>query len=239
MSDTITVLDDAHSVRSAALTSVQPREITESAFRALSAAGADPAEAQEGALAVLRAEADTQDGLALLEQLLDADWAQPMHRASAKSTSWAGVTVREVCCPGQPGLRTALQLMDLAADGPAAEVRVARTTAPGIPRKLWNDLLLRRTASLQRIIAITTTNGTEYLTVRNGAVCSTNEIPSEAIAALLLPRATGPETVVIVVPGTTGLAPQDIRIPAKPLKVREDEWRRMYQLSRKYLATDQ
>ena len=57
--------------------SVQPREISESAFRALCAAGAGPAEAGEGGLAVLRAEVDAQNGLDLLEQLLDARWTEP------------------------------------------------------------------------------------------------------------------------------------------------------------------
>ena len=59
MSNT-TTLPGRESAQGAAVAAVQPREITESAFRALCAAGADPAEAEEGGLAVLRAEVDSR-----------------------------------------------------------------------------------------------------------------------------------------------------------------------------------
>ncbi|ALE06274.1 hypothetical protein AL755_13730 [Arthrobacter sp. ERGS1:01] len=247
MSDkTYAVAGDTADVQGSGLVSVQPREIIETAFRALCAAGGDPAEAQEGGLAVLRAEADAQVGLALLEQLLEADWTQPMVPADTQSTSWAGVAVYELNCPGQPALRSAIQLMDLACSGSAEEVRVARTTVAGIPRPLWNDLLLRYSARLQRtiIIAITTaaatgTGGTEYLSVRNGAITTTTEPPSEAIAASLLPTADGNETVVVVLPYHAEAIQQDAGITQRPLKVRDEQWHRMYQLSRNYLMADQ
>ncbi|MDQ6753760.1 MAG: hypothetical protein M3017_10180 [Actinomycetota bacterium] len=241
MSENTTILTGAtDGDRATAVASVQPREITESAFRALCAAGADPAEAREGGLAVLRAEVDSKHGLALLEQLLAADWAQPMRAAGTRATSWAGVTVHELDCPDQPALRSAMQLIDLAASGGLREVRVVRTTVAGIPRQLWNDLLLRRSASLQRsiIVAISTADGTEYLTVHNGAVTSAMEPPSAAIAASVLPPSEGDNTVVVVLQGINELAQRDLSISQKPLKVREQEWHRMYQLSRNYLMAD-
>ncbi|WP_026555116.1 hypothetical protein [Arthrobacter sp. 35W] len=247
MSDTNTLAAGTAGVQGSAFASVQPREITESAFRALCAAGADPAEAREGGLAVLRAEADSQNGLALLEQLIDAGWAQSMRAAGTRSTSWAGVSVLELDCPQQPALRSAMQLIDLAASGSAGEVRVARTTASGIPRQLWNDLLLRRSASLQRTIIVAISNAaatdgggsTEYLTVQNGAVASATEPPADAIASSLLPTLDGNDTVIVVLPGTTELVHLDAGISQKPLKVREEEWHRIYQLSRNYLMADQ
>ncbi|MDJ0358428.1 hypothetical protein [Paenarthrobacter sp. PH39-S1] len=228
------------SVHGNAVCFVQPREIVESAFRAMCAAGADPAEAQEGGLAVLRAEVDSKDGLALLEQLLAADWAQPVRAAGTKATVWAGVTVHELDCPDQPALRSAMQLIDLAASGGAEEVRVSRTTCSGIPRQLWNDLLLRRSANLRRtiIVAISTKAGTEYLSVNNGTVTSASEPPSTALAASLLPPSDGENTVVVVLPGTSGPARQDANICQNPLKVSDHEWHRMYQLSRNYLMAD-
>lgn len=235
-----TVSASTESAHGTAVCSVQPREIVESAFRALCAAGADPAEAQEGGLAVLRAEVDSKHGLALLEQLLAADWSQPVRAAATRSTAWAGVTVHELDCPDQPALRSAMQLIDLAASGGAEEVRVSRTTVSGIPRPLWNDLLLRRSANLQRtiIVAISTKAGTEYLSVHHGSVTSASEPPSAAMAASLLPRSEGENTVVVVLPGTTGLDRQDANICQNPLKVSEYEWLRMYQLSRNYLMAD-
>ncbi|MDQ2744993.1 MAG: hypothetical protein M3Z66_22230 [Chloroflexota bacterium] len=223
-----------------AVCSVQPREIVESAFRALCAAGADPAEAQEGGLAVLRAEVDSKNGLGLLEQLLAADWAQPVRAAATRSTAWAGVTVHELDCPDQPALRSAMQLIDLAASCGAEEVRVSRTTVSGIPRPLWNDLLLRRSANLQHtiIVAISSTAGTEYLSVQQGSVTSESEPPSAALAASLLPPSDGENTVVVVLPGTAGAGRQDADICQNPLKVSDHEWRRMYQLSRTYLMAD-
>ncbi|MDQ6740727.1 MAG: hypothetical protein M3021_10305 [Actinomycetota bacterium] len=228
--------DSAHGT----VCSVQPREIVESAFRALCAAGADPAEAQEGGLAVLRAEVDAKQGLALLEQLLAADWAQPVRAAATRSTAWAGVTVHELDCPDQPALRSAMQLIDLAASGGAEEVRVSRTTVSGIPRSLWNDLLLRRSANLQRsiIVAISTKAGTEYLSVHHGSVISASEPPSAAMAASLLPRSEEENTAVVVLPSTTAPDRQDANICQNPLKVSEQEWHRMYQLSRNYLMAD-
>ncbi|MFQ4149975.1 hypothetical protein AAGW05_15000 [Arthrobacter sp. LAPM80] len=227
--------------RDTALASVQPREITESAFRALCAAGAEPAEAREGSLAVLRAEVDARNGLALLELLLDAAWAQPVSTAATRSTEWAGVTVHELDCPDQPTLRSALELIDLAVSGSPGETRVSRTTATGIPRELWNDLLMRRSASLERtiIVAVTTAAGTQYLSIDDGAVASASAPPSTAMAASLLPHSEGDNTVVVVLPGTAALETLDANISQKPLKVRENEWLRMYQLSRNYLMADQ
>ncbi|MET3923143.1 hypothetical protein [Arthrobacter sp. UYEF20] len=245
MSDTITGNHRANATRLPASVTVQPREITEAAFRALCAAGADPAEAQEGALAVLRAEADAQTGLSLFLLLLEGDWAQPHHPARAESSSWDGGTVRDLCPPEQPGLRTALQLLDLACDGPADEISVARTTAP-IPRSLWNDLLLRRTAELQRRIVVATSPpangnpdvdaGTNFLTVRNGTATATATLPSEALTTLVSQPADPRATIVISLPGGSQPDPQDISVPSKPLKVREDQWHQMYQLSRKFLV---
>lgn len=246
MSDTNTLDGGAEDTRGTTLASVQPREVTESAFRALCAAGADPSEAQEGALAVLRAEVDAHGGLVLLEDLLEACWAQPMLPAGTRSTSWAGITVHELDCPEQPALRTAIQLMDLASCGNTTEARVARTAVAGLPRTLWNDLLLRRSASLRRTIiaalpttADTEAGATEYLTVQDGAVTSSTEPPNEATAASVLRTPGGNGTVIIVLPGSTNPIQLDVRVCQKPLKVREEEWLRMYQLARNYLMADQ
>ncbi len=239
MSDTSLTCGTANA-SGTALAPVQPREITESAFRALCAAGADPAEAQEGGLAVLRAEVDSRHGLALLEELLEADWTQPVRASETRSTEWAGVTVHELDCPEQPALRSALELIDLAVSGTAGEVRVSRSTVAGIPHELWNDLLLRRSASLHRtiIVAISTASGTVYLSVHNGAALSATEPPSAAMAASLLPASEEANTVVVVLPGTAGQDLQNANICQNPLKVSEHEWLRMYQLSRNYLMAD-
>ena len=238
--NTTTIAGVTEREREIAVASVQPREITESAFRALCAAGADPAEAREGGLAVLRAEVDSRNGLALLEQLLAAAWSEPTCAASTRSTEWAGVTVHELDCPDQPALRSALELIDLAVSGSPGEIRVSRTTASGIPRELWNDLLMRRSANLQRtiIVAVTTAAGTQYLSIHHGAATAASEPPSTAMAASLLPPSDGENTVVVVLPGTAGLETLDANISQKPLKVRENEWLRMYQLSRNYLMAD-
>lgn len=223
---------------------VQPREIKEAAFRALCAAGADPLEAEEGALAVLRAEADAHAGLCLLEELLDTDWTTSLRPAAVRDASWAGGTLRKLDSAGQPPLRTALQLLDLAGDAPDGEASVTHTSDARIPGLLWNDLLLRHTASLQRRIIIATEDAgatagdgsaTVYLTVRDGVLSATQTLPPEAIRALM-PQTAGDSTVVMALPEqvhtkTTNIAP-------KPLKVREKEWQSMYQMSRKYLVPD-
>lgn len=221
--------------------SVQPREISESAFRALCAAGAGPAEAGEGGLAVLRAEVDAQNGLDLLEQLLDARWTEPVRAASTWSTEWAGTAIHELDCPDQPALRSALELIDLAVSGSPTEVRVSRTTAAGIPRGLWNDLILRRSATQQRtiIVAVTTATGTQYLSIHNGAVTSADQPPITALAVSLPPHSEGANTVVFVLPGTAEVEKLNANIDQSPLKVIESVWLRMYQLSRNYLKADQ
>lgn len=245
MSDTITgpAPDGQHTDRTIA---VQPREIKEAAFRSLCAAGADPLEAQEGALAVLRAEAEAHAGLRLLKELLDADWTTPLRPAAARDTSWVGGTLRELDCAGQPPLRTALQLLDLAADAPDGEVSVTRTSDGRIPGLLWNDLVLRHTASLGRRIIIATANAgaapddedaTDYLTVRDGVLSATRTLASEAITALI-PQTAGDSTVVMVLPEPVHTNPETTFIAPKPLKVREKEWQTMYQMSRKYLVPD-
>lgn len=242
MSENITTATGASdSGTTIAVVDVQPREITESAFRALCAAGADPAEAREGGLAVLRAEVEAHKGLELLEQLLAADWAQPARAAATRSTTWEGVTVHELDCPDQPALRSALELIDLAVSGGVDDVRLSRTTVAGIPRELWNDLILRRSANLHRtiIVAVTTAAGTDYLSIHNGAVTASNQPPSAAMAASLLPHSKGENTVVVVLPGTAVLEQLNPNIAQNPLKVSEPEWLRMYQLSRNYLMADQ
>ncbi|MGY2747613.1 hypothetical protein [Arthrobacter sp. UYCu723] len=245
MSDTITgpAPDGQQTDRTIA---VQPREIKEAAFRSLCAAGADPLEAQEGALAVLRAEAEAHAGLRLLEQLLDADWATPLRPAPARDTTWAGGTLRELDRAGQPPLRTALQLLDLAADAPDEEVSVTRTQHARIPGLLWNDLVLRRTASLGRRIVIATAHdgaapdkegATDYLTVRDGELSTTRTLASEAVTALLAQN-SGDSTLVMVLPEPVHTDPDTTFVPPKPLKVCAEEWQSMYQLSRKYLVPD-
>lgn len=245
MSDTITGNDPALPTRRPALVTVQPREITEAAFRALCAAGADPAEAQEGALAVLRAEADRQAGHSLLLELLEGDWTEPHHPASADTSTWAGGTVHDLRPPEQPALRTALQLLDLACSGSPDEVSAARTTAP-IPASLWNDLILRRSAQLQRRIVVATSSPanantdveacTQHLTFLNGTSNATDVLLSEALTTLMSqdPRAT----ILISYPSGTQPDSRNTSVPAKPLKVREGQWHQMYQLSRNFLVPD-
>ncbi|MDQ1060424.1 hypothetical protein QFZ23_004325 [Arthrobacter globiformis] len=245
MSDSITA-SGSGGQQTARIIAVQPREIKEAAFRSLCAAGADPVEAQEGGLAVLRAEAEAHAGLRLLEELLNADWTTPTRPTAAKDSSWVGGTLRELDCTGQPALRTALQLLDLAADAPDGEMSVTRTAQARIPGLLWNDLVLRRTASLGRRIIIATTHGgeardyedtTNYLTVRNGALSATQSPASEAVTALI-PQTTGHGTVVVVLPEPVHTHPETTNIPPKALKMREKEWQSMYQMSRKYLVPD-
>ncbi|WP_423181287.1 hypothetical protein [Arthrobacter sp. NyZ413] len=223
---------------------VQPREIKEAAFRSLCAAGADPAEAQEGALAVLRAQAEEHEGLRLLEELLDADWAAPARPTAATDVSWAGGTLREIESAGQPGLRTALQLFDLVTDAPAGEMAAARTSDVRIPALLWTDLVLRNTAARGRqiIIAITNPAGTQrnddktdYLTVRDGVLS-----PAPALEAVtgVIPSTTGSSTVVVALPEPAATNPDKSTIGPQPLTMREKDWQNMYQMSRKYLVPD-
>lgn len=245
MSDTTTVPAPNGPQAERAIT-LQPREINEAAFRSLCAAGADPAEAQEGALAVLRAETEAHAGLRLLEELLGADWTTPARPAAARDTSWMGGTLRDLDCAGQPPLRTALQLLDLAADAPAAEVSLTRALEARIRALLWNDLLLRRTASLGRRIIIASAragtapedgHATDYFTVTDGELSTTRALASEAVAALLPPTA-GASTVVIVLPEPVHTIPATTNVPPTALKMREKEWQSMYQMSRKYLVPD-
>lgn len=225
---------------------VQPREIKEAAFRSLCAAGADPLEAQEGALAVLRAEAEAHAGLQLLEELLNADWTTPTRPTAAKDASWLGGTLREIACADQPALRTALQLLDLAADAPNGEVTVTRTSQACIPGLLWNDLMLRHAASLGRRIIIATThdgaapgdkNTTNYLTVRDGVLSTTQSLASEAVTALI-PQTLEHGTVVVALPEPVHTSQETTNIPPKALKMCEKDWQSMYQISRKYLVPD-
>lgn len=245
MSETITGPGPAGSQTDRTI-AVQPREIKEAAFRSLCGAGADPLEAQEGALAVLRAEAEAQAGLRLLEALLDADWTAPPRPTAAKDMFWAGGTLRELDPAGQPPLRTALQLLDLATDAPAGGTSAARASETGIPGLLWNDLLLRRTASLQSRIIIATANpgatpddgpSTGCLTVQHGALSATQTLAPEAITALI-PEAGKDSTVVMALPESDHKTPETTFVPPKPLKMREKEWQSMYQISRKYLVPD-
>lgn len=224
---------------------VQPREVIESSFRALCAAGADPAEAQQGALAVLRAEVDSTEGLALLEKLLTADWTLPLHSADTVATSEDGVTVLQLACPDQPTLRSAIQLIDLAVSGTVTETRVVRSAVEGIWRPLWNDLLLRRSADVRRSIIVAITTGsvadsgavTEYLTVRDGTVFS-EMTPPNALLATITASSKSDNTIIVVL-GNSEHAEFDASIPRIPLKVRTKDWQRLYQLSRSYLTVDQ
>jgi len=123
---------------------------------------------------------------------------------------------------------------------------VARTSDARIPGLLWNDLVLRHTASLGRRIIIATADAgaapddqytTDYLTVRDGELSATQTLASEAITALI-PQTAGDSTVVIVLPEPVHSKPETTFIAPKPLKMRENEWQSMYQISRKYLVAD-
>lgn len=227
--------------------SIQPREIKEAAYRALCAAGADPAEAQEGAFAILRAECEHHEGLSHLKALMDADWETPSQPATAAPAFWDGGNLTELIANRQPGLRTALQLIDCALDSPADEISAARTSSPCIPSQLWNDLLIRRSASLQRtIILATSTAGNEtggvarieYRTLTSQGVRASQEPPHDLINSLPDGHQEGAVTSIIVLPAAPPIDPKTSSIPAKPLKVSEQEWQKMYQLSRKFLVPD-
>ncbi len=246
MSDT-TALTTRKTDPAARTISIQPREIKEAAYRALCAAGADPAEAQEGAFAILRAECDQHDGLSQLMALIDADWETPSQPATAAPAFWGGGNLTELVTTRQPTLRTALQLMDCALDYPADEVSAARTSSPCIPAQLWNDLLIRRSASLQRtIILITCTAGNEtgdlarieFRTLTSQGVFASQEPPHGLIDSLPDGHHEGGVTSIIVLPTASPIDPKTSSIPAKPLKVSEQEWQKMYQLSRKFLVPD-
>jgi hypothetical protein len=152
-----------------------------------------------------------------------------------------GGTLRDLNPAGQPPLRTALQLLDLAVDAPAEEASVVRTSQTNIPAPLWNDLLIRHTASSERqiIIAISTeeNDAVEYLTVRNNAVSSTQTVESEAVAALL-PKTSGNTVVLMALPNPLHTGTQPVTVAPKALQMREKEWQSMYQLSRNYLVPD-
>ncbi|MCZ9882097.1 hypothetical protein [Arthrobacter sp. B2a2-09] len=246
MSDTIA--QTAQQADPAARTiSIQPREIKEAAYRALCAAGADPAEAQEGAFAVLRAESDNHNGLGQLKALIEARWETPAQPATAVPALWDGGNLTELVATHQPGLRTALQLMDCAFRSTADEISAARTSSPCIPPQLWDDLLIRRSASLQRTIILSiSAAGTEtgdaarieYRTLTSQGVITSQEPPHEVINSLPDGYQAGEMTSIIVLPLASPLDPKISSIPAKPLKVSEQEWQKMYQLSRKFLVPD-
>jgi hypothetical protein len=232
---------------SAQLIAVQPREITEAAFRSLSAAGADPSEAQEGALAVLRAESETHAGLALLNELLDADWNTSERPTLKKDTAQTGATVVTLSCPGQPPLRTALQLLDLACCGAESGTRLALANDSIIPELLWIDLLMRLAVSRQRrlVIAVTgpATNPIDsahplYLTVHDGTVTRTPEMIPEAAVTHIPRTSTRQQTVVMALPGPLCVDQRTHHVPSGPLSMQEKDWQAMYQLSRKFLVQD-
>ena len=200
---------------------VQGREIREAAYRSLCAAGADPLEAEEGGLAVLRAEAEAGAGLRLLEELLDADWAATAGPAVVTDAPWAGGTLRTHDGGGQPPLRTALQVLDLVRDAPRGAASVVLSLGNTVPDFLWNDLLSRRCAEWGSRIVV--------------AAADSPQVPPQVDTALG-PQA-GAGTVIASLPEPAGDS-QPANATPKSLGMYEEEWQRMYQLSRSYLVPD-
>lgn len=234
-------------VRLVPAVTVQPREITEAVFRALCAAGADPAEAHEGALAILRLEAEEHSGLAQFTDLLDAGWRQHPP-ARVRTIPWDDGIIRELTCPTQPHLRWMIQLMDLGCDSPHGTVSIAYTGQACLRGPLWDDLLLRQTARVQRrIVIITSDPGTSAQestsqltgrTITNGRVSTTIQ-PDAGPALRILPHlipAVG--TAVVVMPERSRLDPARISLSPGPLRVNEQQWQTVYRAARKFLVPD-
>ncbi|MFK0006482.1 hypothetical protein ACIQTZ_05460 [Paenarthrobacter sp. NPDC090520] len=209
------------STRPGRLLAVQPREIKEAAFRALCAAGADPVEAQEGALAVLRAQTESHDGLSLLEELLDADWSTSARPAAVSPALWAAGYLHEFDGGGQPALRTALQIMDVVQDVPYGSVSVVRTVDSHIPLRLWNDLVRRRSAAWGRRIIM--------------AASDDPGLPPQVRAALR-PTEKEPCMVVVAFPEPVHREPEKAVGASTALEMHEKEWQIMYGISRNYLV---
>lgn len=226
---------------------IQPREIKEAIFRALCSVGADPFEAQEGALAVLRAEAYDHVGLNLVPQLLEPAWASSQLPSRVASIERAGMRVQELRCPGQPALRTMIELIELACDGLDERTSIAYTVGPCLPGQLWNEILLRQSARLQRrmvMVNVEATPGSEIAiqtSVRSvdTATVTVGSGLSSAIAAAIPADLLTPGVTLIAIlqdPVQTGTALQPV--PPKPVKVREEEWMKVTLSARKFLVPD-
>lgn len=200
---------------------VQHREVREAAYRSLCAAGADPLEAEEGALAVVRAEAEAGAGLRLLEELLDAEWAVPPKPAAVNDSPWSGGVLRIYDGGGQPALRTALQVFDLVRDAPRGAASVVHAVGNAVPEFLWRDLVARRCAGWGNRVVV--------------AAPGSPHLPP-------LLDTPGPEaecgTVIASLPEPVHADFQQGRVAPGPLGMREDEWQSMYRLSRSYLVPD-
>lgn len=226
---------------------IQPRELKEAIFRALCSVGADPLEAQEGALAVLRAEAYEHVGLHLAPQLLEPAWASSQLPPRVASIERAGTRVKELSCPGQPALRTMIELVELACDGLDERISIAYTAGPCLPGQLWNEILLRQSARLQRrmvMVNVEAAPGSEIgiqtavRRVDTGAVTVEASL-SSAIAAIVPAELLTPGVTLIAIledPIQTGTAMEPV--PPKPLKVREEEWMKITLSARKFLVPD-
>lgn len=201
---------------------VQHREVREAAYRSLCAAGADPLEAEEGALAVVRAEAEAGAGLRLLEELLDAEWAVPPRRAAVNDSPWSGGVLRIYDGGGQPALRTALQVLDLVRDAPRGAVSVVLSLGDTGPDLLWSGLVARRCAAWGNRIVVAATDSPQ--------------VPRQVGAALGPQSRAGTVIASLPEPTPTDLPPATAT--SKPLGMYEKEWQRMYQLSRSYLVPD-
>ncbi|MDJ0336702.1 hypothetical protein [Cryobacterium sp. PH31-O1] len=226
---------------------VQPREIRDAAFRVLFSAGADPAEAHEGSLAVVRAEFDGHDSLELLLQLLDADWTAQQKPAQVISDTWQHGTLKELVGAPRNALRCALQMLDLASSSASGEICAVRIRNASIPMHLWNDLVIRRADLIQRPIIVVTypanaepvvLSGAENHTLIEGMGANSHLLYAEVSEGLLDEHSGADTTLVIMLPAVSPLDPSATQVPAQPLNVREENWNTIYRMSRKYLVPD-
>lgn len=230
------------------ITWIQPRELSEAAFRALSAAGADPAEAAEGAGAVLHAEIDSAAGVELVMYLLDADWSSAAAPSKVVTRQCTGLEIRELVCPPQPVLRTALQLFDLACAASPDAVQIMHTETSGIPEQLVNHLLLSHSARARHRLVIATPRRDrdatasvpiEYRTVADGCVVATSTQPPTAIASSLFePYITESHTLVVVSPLSESNARRPEPVLHGAMAIRTTDWCELNRLARSYLLED-
>ncbi|GAA1051130.1 hypothetical protein [Arthrobacter russicus] len=226
----------------------QPREIIDAASRALRVIGADPAEAQLGALAAVRAEAAGQEGLKWLAEILATPWNPQKAPPTVEVAEYPDTRIYELKALGQPALRTMLELIDLASEGLgdvalAGRLFIAYTEQECVAGPLWDELLLRQAAQLQRAVVLLGSARTTVPAIRTMARRTEgNAVVVESglradLAEVVPPHLFMPcVTAFIVLPGSAEPAAELVPIPARPLPIRDEDWQNIQRIAGKFLV---
>lgn len=224
---------------------VQPREIRETAFRALFSAGAEPAEAQEGAEAVLRLEAETGRGIALLPALVEGDWQAPPAETAPSPALGQDAAAFAHHGNGQPALRTLIQLVDLVIEhADDAGTVIAHTPEVHLPPGLGAALAARASILTGRAAAVAVAEpsgqGAETVTTHQvqGRQKTETSTRTEVAATLAASRIADGGTVVILLPQRQEQTSSVASVPPLPITVDAEEWDAAYRLAGAYLVAD-